>query len=86
MNSAKRRICLFLVSVLCFFSLFSVVCAEEASVWEMAYPYCESELGYTRDNLTPNQYVQNEDGSWDFSRFGNKRSGDWFPRFGWQAD
>ena len=67
MNSAKRSIILVLVFTLCLFPLFGVVQAEEAYIWEMAYPYCESELGYTRDDLTPNQYMHNEDGSWDFS-------------------
>ena len=67
MKSSKTRSCLFLVCVFCFFSLLSVVYAEETVIWEMAYPYCESELGYARDNLIPNQYVHNEDGSWDFS-------------------
>ena len=42
--------------------------AEKADdIREILYQYCESELGYTRDNLTPYNLVQNEDGCWDFS-------------------
>ena len=69
MNSAQRSICLVLVSTLFLFLLPGLVYAEEANIWEMAYPYCESELGYTRDDLTPNQYAHNEDGSWSFSLY-----------------
>jgi hypothetical protein len=67
MKSIHRYICLILVCALCFVPLFTKAHGEEAVIWEMAYPYCESELGYTRDELTPNQYVHYEDGSWDFS-------------------
>jgi len=66
-NSVRRIICMLLLYALCFQPMQSAVHAEEANIWEMAYPYCESELGYTRDDLTPNQYAHNEDGSWDFS-------------------
>ena len=68
MKSAQRHICQILALVFCFFN-FEAVHGEEAVIWEMAYPYCESELGYTRDELTPNQYVHYEDGSWDFSLY-----------------
>ena len=69
MKSVQRHICLVLVCALCFVPLFTKAHGEEVVIWEMAYPYCESELGYTRDELTPNQYVHYEDGSWDFSLY-----------------
>ena len=66
MTTAKRLLCLLLLCALCFQPLCGSR-AEAEDIREILYQYCESELGYTRDNLTPNQYVQNEDGSWDFS-------------------
>ena len=57
----------FIVCILCFQPLICVSFAETNDVWEKFYPYCESELGYTRDDLTPNQYQQYDDGSWAFS-------------------
>lgn len=66
MKKHGRLIC-FIVCILCLQSLFCVSFAESDSVWEMFYPYCESELGYTRDDLTPNQYQQYDGGGWAFS-------------------
>lgn len=66
MKKRSRLIC-FIVCILCLQSLCCVSFAESNSVWEMFYPYCESELGYTRDDLTPNQYQQYDDGGWAFS-------------------
>ncbi len=66
MTTTKRLLCLLLLCALCF-QPFCGSSAEAEDIPEILYQYCESELGYTRDNLTPNQYVQNEDGSWDFS-------------------
>ncbi len=68
MTSTKRLLCLILLCVFCF-QPFCGSCAEKEDIREILYQYCESELGYTRDNLTPNQYVQNEDDSWDFSLY-----------------
>ena len=68
MTTAKRLLCLLLLCALCFQPLCGSR-AEAEDIREILYQYCESELGYTRDNLTPNQYVQNEDGSWDFSLY-----------------
>ena len=68
MTSMKKIICLLLLCVLSFQPLCSGSRAEKADdIREILYQYCESELGYTRDNLTPYNLVQNEDGSWDFS-------------------
>ena len=66
MKSAQRHICLILAFVFFFFH-FEAVYGEEAIIWEMVYPYCESELGYTRDDLTPYNLVHNQDGGWSFS-------------------
>ena len=66
MKKHGRLIC-FIVCILCLQSLFCASFADTDSVWEMFYPYCESELGYTRDDLTPNQYQQYDNGGWAFS-------------------
>ena len=66
MTAAKRLLCLFLLCTLSF-QPFCASRAEKLNIPEILYQYCESELGLTRDNLTPYQYEQNEDGSWDFS-------------------
>ena len=66
MTSTKRLLCLFLLCTLCF-QPFCASRAEKLNIPEILYQYCESELGYTRENLTPYNIVQNEDGSWDFS-------------------
>ena len=66
MTAAKRLLCLCLLCTLCF-QPFCASRAEKLNIPEILYQYCESELGLTRDNLTPYQYEQNEDGSWDFS-------------------
>ena len=66
MTSTKRLLCLILLCVFCF-QPFCGSCAEKEDIREILYQYCESELGYTRENLTPYNIVQNEDGSWDFS-------------------
>ena len=55
------------LGLLCLALLTGVCSAEEAAARETAYWYCEYELGYTRDELTPYNYVQNDDNSWDFS-------------------
>lgn len=66
MKKASWLFC-FIVCILCLQPLICVSFAETNDVWEKFYPYCESELGYTRDDLTPNQYQQYDDGSWAFS-------------------
>lgn len=67
MKKNYRMFFCFIVLMLCLQTLFCASFAETNDVWEKFYPYCESELGYTRDDLTPNQYQQNDDGGWAFS-------------------
>ena len=62
-----RRFLSFTICVCCIGAFSSCVFAETDDIREILYQYCESELGYTWDNLTPYNLVQNEDGSWDFS-------------------
>ncbi len=66
MTTAKRLLSLLLLCALCY-QPFCGSSAEAEDIPEILYQYCESELGYTRENLTPYNIVQNEDGSWDFS-------------------
>lgn len=67
MKKNYRMFFCFIVLMLCLQTLFCASFAETNDVWEKFYPYCESELGYTRDDLTPNQYQQYDDGGWAFS-------------------
>ena len=62
-----RKFLSFIMCVLCVGSISTSAFAETDDIGEILYQYCESELGYTRENLTPYNIVQNEDGSWDFS-------------------
>ena len=62
-----RRLLSFIICVSCIGAFSSCAFAETEDIREILYQYCESELGYTRENLTPYNIVQNEDGSWDFS-------------------
>ncbi len=62
-----RRFLSFIICVCCIGAFSSCVFAETDDIREILYQYCESELGYTWENLTPYNLVQNEDGSWDFS-------------------
>lgn len=66
MKKTSRLFC-FILCILCLQLLVCASFAETNDVWEKFYPYCESELGYTRDDLTPNQYQQYDDGGWAFS-------------------
>ena len=67
MKKNHRMFFCFIVLMLCLQTLFCTSFAETNDVWEKFYPYCESELGYTRDDLTPNQYQQYDGGGWAFS-------------------
>ena len=66
MKTISRLFYIMLVC-LCLQSVFCMSSAETNDVWEMFYPYCESELGYSREDLTPNQYQHYDDGGWAFS-------------------
>lgn len=67
MKLLTKIVCLLLLCILCFQPLFNGANAETINIQEIIYQYCESELGYTRDDLTPYNLVHNQDGSWSFS-------------------
>ena len=65
MKCTRKIICLLLLCALCF-RPFCRSLADNAEIWEKAYKYCESELGYSRDDLEQDDLTRFDDGTWGF--------------------
>ncbi len=63
------RFSLFVLLFLVVLFVFSLAAADRVDIKGKIFQYCESELGYSRENLTPGNLVQGKDGKWTFSCF-----------------
>ncbi len=57
----------FLLWIIILLPVCSFAASNRTEVREMIYQYCESELGYSRDELSFNNLSKRKNGSWDFS-------------------